>query len=64
MTKQAVIVASARTPIGKAFRGALNLTHGADMAAHVIKTVVGRHGRNRSRLNILISRSLHLCSAR
>jgi acetyl-CoA C-acetyltransferase len=44
MTTQAVIVASARTPIGKAFRGALNLTHGADMAAHVIRAAIERAG--------------------
>jgi acetyl-CoA C-acetyltransferase len=40
MTSQAVIVSSARTPIGKAFRGALNLTHGADMAAHAIGAAI------------------------
>ncbi len=44
MTRQAVIVSSARTPIGKAFRGALNLTHGADMAAHVIQAAIERAG--------------------
>ena len=31
----AVIVSTARTPIGKAFRGVFNDTHGADMGAHV-----------------------------
>ena len=31
----AVIVSTARTPIGKAVRGAFNLTHGADMGGHV-----------------------------
>jgi acetyl-CoA C-acetyltransferase len=44
MVKQAVIVASARTPIGKAFRGALNLTPGADMAAHAIRAAIERAG--------------------
>ena len=44
MTRQAVIVSSARTPIGKAFRGALNLTHGADMAAHAIRAAIERAG--------------------
>lgn len=38
----AVIVATARTPIGKAYRGALNLTGGADLAAHAIRHAVGR----------------------
>ncbi|QQS14940.1 MAG: acetyl-CoA C-acyltransferase [Rhodospirillales bacterium] len=38
----AVIVSTARTPIGKAFRGAFNDTHGADMGAHVIKAAADR----------------------
>jgi acetyl-CoA C-acetyltransferase len=36
------IVATARTPIGKAYRGALNDTHGATLGAHVISAVVER----------------------
>jgi acetyl-CoA C-acetyltransferase len=39
---EAVIVSTARTPIGKAFRGAFNLTHGATMAGHVIQHAVAR----------------------
>ncbi|MGH6816364.1 MAG: acetyl-CoA C-acyltransferase [Hyphomicrobiaceae bacterium] len=39
---EAVIVSTARTPIGRAFRGAFNLTHGADMAGHVIGHAVAR----------------------
>ena len=38
----AVIVSTARTPIGKAFRGALNLTHGAEMGGHVIREAAAR----------------------
>lgn len=38
----AVIVATARTPIGKAARGALNLVKGADLAAHAIGHAVAR----------------------
>jgi acetyl-CoA C-acetyltransferase len=41
-----VIVAIARTGIGKAFRGSLNRTHGATMAGHVI-----RHAVERARLD-------------
>src|SRR4051794_2478031 len=41
---EAVIVATARTPIGRAMRGAFNLTHGADMGGHVIKHAVERAG--------------------
>jgi acetyl-CoA C-acetyltransferase len=40
----AVIVSTARTPIGKAVRGAFNLTHGADMGGHVIAEAVKRAG--------------------
>jgi acetyl-CoA C-acetyltransferase len=40
----AVIVSTARTPIGKAYRGAFNNTHGATMAGHVIRNAVERAG--------------------
>ena len=39
---EAVIVATARTPIGKAYRGAFNHTHGAVLGSHVIKHAVER----------------------
>jgi acetyl-CoA C-acetyltransferase len=38
----AVIVSTARTPIGKAYRGALNNTEGPTMAGHVIAEAVRR----------------------
>ena len=41
---EAVIVSTARTPIGKAFRGAFNKTHGAVLAGHAIKHAVERAG--------------------
>ena len=41
---EAVIVSTARTPIGKAFRGAFNITHGATLGGHVIKHAVERAG--------------------
>ena len=41
---EAVIVSTARTPIGRAMRGAFNLTHGAEMGGHVIKHAVERAG--------------------
>ncbi len=44
MATEAVIVAGARTPIGKAFRGAFNMTHGATLAGHTIKHAVERSG--------------------
>jgi acetyl-CoA C-acetyltransferase len=40
----AVIVSTARTAIGKAYRGALNSTHGATMGGHVIAEAVRRAG--------------------
>jgi acetyl-CoA C-acetyltransferase len=39
---EAVIVSTARTPIGKAYRGAFNMTHGATMGGHVVKHAVER----------------------
>jgi len=41
---EAVIVSTARTPIGRAFRGAFNLTHGATLGGHVIRHAVARAG--------------------
>jgi acetyl-CoA C-acetyltransferase len=38
----AVIVATARTGIGRAYRGAFNNTHGATLTGHVIKAAVER----------------------
>jgi len=40
----AVVVSTARTPIGKAFRGAFNNTHGAVLAGHAIRHAVARAG--------------------
>ena len=41
---EAVIVSTARTPIGKAYRGFLNDTHGSDLGAHVVKHAIARAG--------------------
>lgn len=40
----AVIVSTARTPIGKAYRGAFNNTHGAQLGGHAIRHAVQRAG--------------------
>jgi acetyl-CoA C-acetyltransferase len=40
----AVIVSTARTPIGKAYRGAFNDTNGTTLGAHVIRHAVERAG--------------------
>ena len=44
MTKEAVIVATARTPIGKAYRGAFNDTDAPTLGGHVIAEAVRRAG--------------------
>jgi len=41
---EAVIVSTARTPIGKAYRGAFNNTHGAVLGAHAVRHAVERAG--------------------
>ena len=41
---EAVIVSTARTPIGRAMRGAFNMTHGAEMGGHAIEHAVERAG--------------------
>ena len=40
--REAAIVSTARTPIGKAFRGAFNNTQGQEMGAHTIRHAVAR----------------------
>jgi acetyl-CoA C-acetyltransferase len=44
---EAVIVSTARTPLCKSWKGALNLTHGATMGGHVVK-----HALERARLEL------------
>ncbi|GHH02687.1 acetyl-CoA acetyltransferase [Pseudodonghicola xiamenensis] len=42
--REAVIVSTARTPIGKAYRGAFNNLEGPAMAAHAVRAAVSRAG--------------------
>ncbi|HSB97119.1 MAG TPA: acetyl-CoA C-acyltransferase [Spongiibacteraceae bacterium] len=42
--REAVIVSTARTPIGKAFRGAFNDTEAPAMGGHVVRAAVARSG--------------------
>ena len=44
MTRRAVIVSIARTPIGRAYRGAFNATKAPTLAAHSIRAAVERAG--------------------
>jgi len=51
---EAVIVSTARTPIGKACRGALNHTHGAALGAHAVAAAVERAGVDGSEVDDVI----------
>src|SRR5438045_8895876 len=42
MKNEAVIVSTARTPLCKSWRGALNMTHGAKMGGHVVHAALER----------------------
>jgi hypothetical protein len=42
MSREAVIVSTARTPLAKSWRGAFNLTHGATLGGHVVKSALER----------------------
>ena len=44
MSREAVIVSTARTPLAKSWRGAFNLTHGATLGAHAVQAAVERAG--------------------
>jgi acetyl-CoA C-acetyltransferase len=44
MTREAVIVSTARTPLAKSWRGAFNMTHGATLGGHVVQAAVQRAG--------------------
>jgi acetyl-CoA C-acetyltransferase len=43
-TRDALIVSTARTPIGRAMRGSLKDIHGAELGAHVLNHALGRAG--------------------
>jgi acetyl-CoA C-acetyltransferase len=49
--REAVIVATARTAIGKAYRGAFNATEAPVLAAHVMNAVVERAGIDPARID-------------
>jgi acetyl-CoA C-acetyltransferase len=44
MTREALIVATARTPIGRAYRGAFNHTPAPTLGAHALRTAASRAG--------------------
>jgi acetyl-CoA C-acetyltransferase len=52
--KEAVILATARTPIGKAFRGAFNNLKSPSMASHAIRAAVERAGIEAAEIEDLV----------
>lgn len=42
MSRDVVIVSTARTPLAKSFRGAFNLTHGATLGGHAVRAALER----------------------
>lgn len=52
--REAVIVSTARTPIGRAYRGVFNNTDAPTMGGHVIKHAVSRAGVNSSEVEDVI----------
>ncbi|WP_438864400.1 acetyl-CoA C-acyltransferase [Neptunicella sp.] len=52
--KEAVIVSTARTPIGKAYRGAFNNTKSPTLMAHAIQHAVERSGIDKSEIDDVI----------
>jgi acetyl-CoA C-acetyltransferase len=52
--RTAVIASTARTPIGKAYRGALNFTYGATLGAHAVSAAVARAGLDGSEIDDVV----------
>mgnify|MGYP000957131523 CR=1 FL=1 len=52
--RDAVIVSTARTPIGRAFRGAFNMTPGATLGSHSVKAAVERAGIDKGEVDDLL----------
>jgi len=42
MSREAVIVSTARTPLAKSWRGSFNMSHGATLGGHVVKAALER----------------------
>lgn len=56
---QAVIVSTARTPIGKAYKGTLRDTNGSTLAAHVIRAAAERAGVGLDEISDVMLGSAH-----
>ncbi len=51
MTKEAVIVSAARTPIGRAYKGAFNDLQSPSLCSHAIQAAVGRAGVDKAEID-------------
>ena len=49
--RDAVIVSTARTPIGKAYRGAFNNTQAQELIGHAVSNAVSRAGLDGSEIS-------------
>ncbi len=52
--KEAVIVSTARTPIGKAYRGSFNNLPGPTLGGHAIRAAVERAGIDPARIDDVV----------
>src|SRR5205085_3383743 len=50
----AVIVSTARTPLGKSWRGAFNMTHGATLGGHALQHAMARGALDPSEMDDVI----------
>jgi acetyl-CoA C-acetyltransferase len=50
----AVIVSTARTPLAKSWRGAFNITHGADLGGHALEHAIARAGLDPAEIDDVI----------
>ena len=57
--EDAVIVSTARTPIGRAYRGTLNNTHGAALGGHVIRALMEKTGLDGAEIEDVLMGSGH-----
>ncbi|HEX7373613.1 MAG TPA: acetyl-CoA C-acyltransferase [Steroidobacteraceae bacterium] len=54
MSREAVIIATARTPIGKAYRGAFNDTDATTLGGHVVAAAVSRAGIDAAQIDDVV----------
>ncbi len=62
--REAVIVSTARTPIGRAYRGAFNDTQAQALAGHVVAQAVRRAGVDPAEIEDVVLGAAHCSRAR